>query len=219
MDEIKVTSKHLHSSGFTGRRTDALLSRAIFRQAIPRVEQLLAHCRDRKKSPNGLNSGKEFLLAGEITASADRYDKVIVGNYQVYATMYNIGDEVIDLCPDGIQMLVFALFRIWCKLQYISQPALPALHRLPQYFLRLNEASQLILHWGATQLFEVSVGGSPTWIGDAVANRFTLRCKDGQSFRCMAPLEAHSPRLAGVLSAVSFLCPKALAESLMSDVQ
>ena len=65
--------------------------------------------------------------AGEITASADRYDKVIVGNYQVYATMYNIGDEVIDLCPDGIQMLVFALFRIWCKLQYISQPALPAL--------------------------------------------------------------------------------------------
>ena len=65
--------------------------------------------------------------AREITASADRYDKVIVGNYQVYATMYNIGDEVIDLCPDGIQMLVFALFRIWCKLQYISQPALPAL--------------------------------------------------------------------------------------------
>lgn len=93
-------------------------------------------------------------------------------------------------------------------------------HRLPQYFLRLNEASQLILHWGASQLFEVSAGSHrPAWIGDAVANRFTLRTKDGDTVRCLAPLEAHSPRLSGVLSAISFFCPKALAETLMSDVQ
>ncbi|CAK8997966.1 Anaphase-promoting complex subunit 1 (APC1) (Cyclosome subunit 1) (Mitotic checkpoint regulator) (Testis-specific gene 24 protein) [Durusdinium trenchii] len=61
--------------------------------------------------------------------------------------------------------------------------------------------------------------GRPTWIGDAVAHRFTLRTEDGKSYRCMAPLEPQSPRLAGLMSAVSALSSKALAEALASDVQ
>eukprot|EP00913_Durusdinium_trenchii_P034234 g32038.t1 len=99
-------------------------------------------------------------------------------------------------------------------------------HRLPQYLLLLNEG-RLTLHWGAAELLEVQMNdhlghdlpGRPTWIGDAVAHRFTLRTEDGKSYRCMAPLEPQSPRLAGLMSAVSALSSKALAEALASDVQ
>ena len=93
-------------------------------------------------------------------------------------------------------------------------------HRVPQYLLVLNEA-RLILHWGPSKLFEVSLPclTSPIiWLGDAVANRFTVRTQDGQCFRCMAPLEP-TPRLAGVMSAVSALFPRDFVEMLTSDVQ
>eukprot|EP00931_Biecheleriopsis_adriatica_P048438 TRINITY_DN27985_c0_g1_i1.p1 TRINITY_DN27985_c0_g1~~TRINITY_DN27985_c0_g1_i1.p1 ORF type:complete len:2002 (+),score=397.11 TRINITY_DN27985_c0_g1_i1:758-6007(+) len=104
-------------------------------------------------------------------------------------------------------------------------------HRLPQYLLLLSEASrELSLLWGGAQICQVeildarmgagAIAGRIDRLGDAVANRFTVHCEDGSAHRCAMPLQPHSPRLSGAMTALALLSPsKRLAELLMSDIQ
>ncbi|CAE8634644.1 unnamed protein product [Polarella glacialis] len=103
-------------------------------------------------------------------------------------------------------------------------------HKLPQYLLLLGEATREIsLLWGGVTLCQVEVADALigrrkserfSWLGDGVANRFTLISEDGHSYRCAAPLQPHSPRLLGTTSALALLLPsKELAYRLAGDVQ
>jgi len=103
-------------------------------------------------------------------------------------------------------------------------------HRLPQYLLVLNrDQRSLSIYWGAAYLCNAKItdkqpGGetlqkSIVSLKDAVANRFTVCCDDGHMYRCFAPFQPHSPRLAAALTALAVGLPQELAQSVVGDAQ
>jgi hypothetical protein len=103
-------------------------------------------------------------------------------------------------------------------------------HRVPQYLLVLgSDQRSLSIYWGAAYLCKATITGKQlegemlkrpmVSLKDAVANRFSVCCDDGQSFRCFAPLQPHSPRLAAALTALALGLPRELSQCLVGDAQ